>query len=98
MNTASTRLHAGLPATNIGAIVVTSSSEMMRGLVSATRSRSSDLGWATTTGALMRLPACHPEEAQRPKDPFAPRRSPPGIGGFLRCAQDDRFCARGTQT
>ena len=38
-NTASTSVHAGRPATNIGAIVVTSSSEMMRGFVSATRSR-----------------------------------------------------------
>ena len=38
----STSSQPGLPATNIGAIVVTSSSEMMRGLVSITMSRSSD--------------------------------------------------------
>ena len=37
--TASTRVQLGLPATNMGAIVVTSSSEMIRGFVSATRSR-----------------------------------------------------------
>ena len=40
-STISTSASSGLPATNIGAIVVTSSSEMMRGLVSITRSCSS---------------------------------------------------------
>jgi hypothetical protein len=39
VNTASTSVHVGCPATNIGAIVVTSSSEMILGFVSATRSR-----------------------------------------------------------
>ena len=38
MKTTSTRSQLGRPATNIGAIVVTSSSEMIRGLVSATKS------------------------------------------------------------
>ncbi len=39
--TSSTSESDGVPATNIGAIVVTSSSEMMRGFVSITRSRTS---------------------------------------------------------
>ena len=42
MNTATTSCQLGLPATYIGAIVVTSSSEMMRGFVSASRSRAND--------------------------------------------------------
>src|SRR5690349_25106425 len=43
INTTSTLIHVGLPATNMGATVVTSRSEMMRGLVSITMSRSNDV-------------------------------------------------------
>jgi exosortase/archaeosortase len=41
MNTVSTSSQLGRPATNIGAIVVTNSSEMMRGLVRAMKSDAS---------------------------------------------------------
>ena len=42
--TSSTESHVGEPAAYIGATVVTSSSEMIRGLVSAIRSRDSGVG------------------------------------------------------
>ena len=80
MKTASTSCQLGCPATNIGAIVVTSSSEMIRGLVSETRSRTNERARVSTMAAR----SCVPRDAGSGKRPLA--------GQADAATRGDRLC------